>query len=113
MNLLGLQGFILNRYTVYEVVSEASLVGVNHGIFSLLTSVWVCSGVLPSVGDTPSLFSCGIASSGGILSDCCLPSPRNGSDVSLVPPHIQRLGTDGFVADEYFLEQRRWVTVER
>lgn len=36
VNLLGLQGFILNRYTVYEVVSDVS-VKVAFSMFNLLT----------------------------------------------------------------------------
>jgi len=82
VNLLGLQGFILNRYIVYEVVSDVSPVVEQTWIFSLLTCVYACSVVLLSVDGTPSLLSCGIASSGGTLSDCCLPFPQNGSDVS-------------------------------
>lgn len=42
VNLLGLQGFILNRYTVYEVVSDVSG-KTSCGISSLLTCGSLCS----------------------------------------------------------------------
>ena len=46
VNLLGLQGFILNRYTVYEVVSNVS-VKVSCGMSSFLTCGSPCSAALP------------------------------------------------------------------
>ena len=91
VNLLGLQGFILNRYTVYEVVSDVS-VKMSCGVSSLLTCGSLCSVALLCVGDTLSLHSSGSASSRSIPSDCCLLSPRNGSDVSLVFPGVKILG---------------------
>ena len=42
VNLLGLQGFILNRYTVYEVVPDVSA-KVYCGVSSLLTRGSFCS----------------------------------------------------------------------
>ena len=93
VNLLGLQGFILNRYTVYEVVSDVSP-DIKRGVASgLLNCGHSCSVGLLRVDGTQSLLSCGIASLGGTLSDCCLLSPPNGSDVSLGPPTANRLGT--------------------
>jgi sorting nexin-8 len=46
VNLLGLQGFILKRYIVYEVVSDVS-VRVSCGMPSLMTRGSLCSVALP------------------------------------------------------------------
>lgn len=48
VNLLGLQGFILNRYTVYEVVPDVSpITRKSCGMSSFLTCGYVHSVVLP------------------------------------------------------------------
>lgn len=66
VRLLGPQGFILNRYMVYEVSTEVSIT-----IFCIVFAVLElasCSEVPPSKGDIPSLPFSGMCSFVGILS---------------------------------------------
>ena len=57
VNILGPQGFILNRYMVYEIATD---VGRTFCCVFYLVDVDICREVLPFLDDTPSLCFCGI-----------------------------------------------------
>lgn len=79
MNVLGQQGFLLNRYLAYEVTSDVRPISVS--IIYVLIDVPNSEEHL-CLGATQSSSSYGIVSSSGTRSDCFQHYLRNEWDVS-------------------------------
>ena len=104
VTILGQQGFILNRYTVYEIKSEVRCCTFHIG--TTVISLYHSEQIRFTAG-TPNSYSCGIAWCGDILSVSCLNSHPSGYSVSLGTTFFTYSYMNDHTADAAFLEQRR------
>ena len=108
IRIMGQQGFILNRYTVYQITSDVSLkflLMITILVNSLSTNL---SEAHQSPDGTQSSYFCGIVSCGGTHSGSFLlylPKGYNVSIFLLLRDNVFMI----IAADGLFLEQRRFV----